>query len=600
MKTKTLREILLIYLRPVKWWVVGLALLLLLEIGLQLLNPQIIRYFLDTAQAVAGGEVAEGAIAEGAIAGGELLATPVVLWQAAGLFLLIALGTQFVRLVGTFVSEQVAWRTTNQLRGDVALHCLQLDYSFHQQHKPGELIERVDGDINQLANFFSQLIVRMSGNFLLVLGIVISLWWVHPLIGGIITLVAGGGLLVLRYFNRIIVPQWAKTREADSTLFGYLEEWLTGRAIIQTSRAKPYVLWRLYPLLRERWLTVRRAMVTNTAILALPTMISSGAYITAYLAGGWLVGEEQLSVGELYLVIYYIGVMINPLWEIQRQVSDLQRAAASLERVVSLLRLESEVVAEGEGVLPEGALGVRFEGVDFYYGDDPRPALKGVDWSLPAGKVVGIVGRTGSGKSTLTKLLLRFYDPQTGRVLVGEEDVREVSLADLRTRIGMVTQSVELLRASVRDNLTLWAEGISDERLTAVVGEMGLGGWLADLPNGLGTRLAGEQTLSAGEAQLLALARVFLTEPGLVILDEASSRLDPATEARLERALGRLLAGRTGIIIAHRLSTLDRVDYIGVMEGGELVEFGPRAELVARPDSLFGELLLAMREGEMG
>lgn len=235
---------------------------------------------------------------------------------------------------------------------------------------------------------------------------------------------------------------------------------------------------------------------------------------------------------------------------------------------------------------------MELDGVGFAYRDGV-PVLEGVTLHLPAGRVLGVVGRSGSGKTTLTRLLLRLADPTEGVVRVGGTDLREVRLAALRAQVGLVTQDVQLFNASVRDNLTLFgAVDADDARLIEVLDSLGLGGWRRALPDALDTPLGpGGAGLSAGEAQLLAFARVFLRDPGLVILDEAASRVDPTTEARIERALDTLLAGRTAIIIAHRLATVGRADEILVLEQGRIAEHGARPALAADPRSRFARLL---------
>ena len=216
--------------------------------------------------------------------------------------------------------------------------------------------------------------------------------------------------------------------------------------------------------------------------------------------------------------------------------------------------------------------------------------------------MLGLLGRTGSGKTTLTRLLFRLYDPNIGTIRLGSNghqsgstqmiDVRQASLANLRRHIGLVTQEVQLFRATVRDNLTFFDKTTPDEQILAVIEVLGLSDWYSSLPEGLDTELeTGGASLSAGEAQLLAFTRVFLKDPGLVILDEASSRLDPATEQLIERAVDRLLQNRTGIIIAHRLRTVHRADQIMIIEAGHIREFGPYRRLVEDPNSRFSQLL---------
>jgi ATP-binding cassette subfamily B protein len=234
---------------------------------------------------------------------------------------------------------------------------------------------------------------------------------------------------------------------------------------------------------------------------------------------------------------------------------------------------------------------VSFDHVSFTYGDGP-PALSDVTFALEPGRVLGVVGRTGSGKSTLARLLLRLYDVSDGAVDVGGVDVRSLTLRALRERVGIVTQDVQLFEATLRDNLTLFAEHTDDDRLRGVLEDLDLGSWYARLPAGLDTLVGGTGVgLSAGEAQLVAFARLFLRDPGLVILDEASSRLDPGTERRIERAVDRLLVGRTAILIAHRLATLGRADDVLVLEHGHVVERETRDALLSDPTSHFAELV---------
>jgi ABC-type multidrug transport system fused ATPase/permease subunit len=286
-------------------------------------------------------------------------------------------------------------------------------------------------------------------------------------------------------------------------------------------------------------------------------------------------------------------MLSQPTEQIRKVVQDLQQADASIGRVEALLSIAPRLVDGPGAALPPGKLSVDLDGVSFGYAED-APVLRDVSLCLEAGRVLGVVGRTGSGKTTLTRLLMRFYDPRAGVVRLGGMDLREVRLAAVRARIGLVTQEVQLFHASVRDNLTLFDDSVPDERIGAVLDTLGLAAWLRELPHGLDTPLlAGGSGLSAGQEQVLACARVLLRDPDLVILDEPSSRLDPATDRLVHRALGRLLEGRTGIIVAHRLATLGYADDILVLEDGQVREHGPRLALEASPTSRFAELLRA-------
>jgi ATP-binding cassette, subfamily B, bacterial len=569
-------RLLFTYLKPLKGRVLLLALLVLAGIGLQLLNPQLIRRFLD------GVETGQNVQ--------ELVVT-------AAIFTGIAILAQAARLLGAYVGEVVAWQATNELRADLALHCLRLDMTFHKAHKPGELIERVDGDVNMMANFFSQLLIQLVSNLLLIGGVLALLWLVDWRIGLSITVIMLLGLWALNWINKRVVPRWQALRQVSSDLFGYLEEWLSGTEEIQTNAAAPYVMNRLYRLLRERWHKMQEAMRLNVWVGALPTLVPTLAYIAAYLWGAQVYHNELVTIGTVYLVFYYIDVVKGPLWIIRRQIQDLQQAAASMNRIADLFQVQPTILDGSQDSLPEGALAVRFDGVSFSYADDPETLiLEGLDFTLAPGQILGLLGRTGSGKSTLTRLLYRFYDPTAGTVSLGDDNgrftnLRDLTQAALRQRIGMVTQEVQLFNASLRDNLTLFNDAIGDTQILEALDHLGLRSWLNALPNGLDTALAGGDSLSAGEAQLLALGRVFLADPGLIILDEASSRLDPATEHLIEQALDILLAGRTAIIIAHRLSTVQRADEILILENGRLLEHGPRLDLIRDSGSRFSQLL---------
>ncbi len=558
------------YLKPQWTSVVLLTVLLLTSIGLQLLNPQVIRYFIDTTQA--GGPTE-------------------TLLLAALLFIGIALLQRTIAFGSTYVAENVGWTATNGLRADLALHCLQLDMPFHKKYTPGELIERIDGDVNALANFFSRFNLQVLGNALLISGILLLLWRENWRIGVGLTAYSLVTLLALALLQRLAVTRWATERQADAEHYGFLEEHITGTEDIRALGAEGYVTRRLYQLMRRMLETNRAArLLSNITYISTKFLYVLG-YTIGLGLGVYLYSQHQATIGTAYLVVYYIGMLATPLENIRDQVADLQEATASIERVEELLQLRPDVQETVKTTLPDGPVAVELQAVSFGY-ELEQPVLRDVSFSLQAGKVLGILGRTGSGKTTLARLLFRLYDPFRCTISLNGVDMRDVALDNVRAHVGMVTQDVQLFQASVRDNLTFFQTGVSDVQIEHVLSELGLWEWLQALPAGLDAELAaGGQGLSAGEAQLLAFARVFLKNPGLVILDEASSRLDPATENLLERAVDRLLEQRTGIVIAHRLKTVLRADNILVLEDGRIVEYGPREILMNNPASHFSSLL---------
>ena len=569
-------RLLVTYLKPQWISVVLLAVLLLASIILQLLNPQVIRYFIDTTQP--GTSTRSGNPAQ------------TLLWLAL-LFISIALLQRTIAFCSTYVAENVGWSATNGLRADLALHCLSLDMSFHKKYTPGALIERIDGDVNALANFFSQFTLQVLGNALLIVGILLLLWRENWLIGVGLTAYSLVTLLALALLQRLAVTKWTIERQADAEHYGFLEEHISGTEDIRASGAEAYVTRRLYQLMQRMLETNRAArLLSNLTYISTKFLYVLG-YTIGLGLGIYLYSQHQASIGTAYLIVYYIGMLATPLESIQKQVEDLQKATASIKRIEELLLLRPDVQEQVKTTLPGGPIAVELQDISFGY-DEQQPVLRDISFRLQAGKVLGILGRTGSGKTTLARLLFRLYDPATGTINLNGVDISDLATDDLRAHVGMVTQDVQLFQASVRDNLTFFQAGISDAQIERVLSELGLQQWLQSLPGGLNADLAaGGQGLSAGEAQLLAFARVFLKNPALVILDEASSRLDPATENLLERAVDRLLAQRTGIMIAHRLKTVLRADDILVLEDGRIVEYGARDLLMHDCTSRFYSLL---------
>jgi ABC-type multidrug transport system fused ATPase/permease subunit len=558
------------YLRPQRSRVAILAALLLSSIGLQLYNPQILRRFIDSATA------------------GAALQT---LINAAILFIVVALAQQLTSVAATYLSENVGWSATNALRADLLRHCLRLDQSFHKSRTPGELIERIDGDVTTLANFFSQLIIQVLGNALLLLGILVVLWGVDWRVGLLFTCFSALVLLTLTRLQSFVVPYWKMAREASADLFGFLEERLAGTEDLRASAAQPYTMRGLYARLAKQYQAERGARLRSRVVWTSADMLFAVATALSLALGAYLFRNGGLTLGTLYSIFFYAGLLWQPLNMMARQAEDFQKASAGIVRVQELFGTRSALEDGGEAAIAAGALPVAFEDVSFSYGDD-EPVLDDLSFRLEAGETLGVLGRTGSGKTTLTRLLFRLYDPQRGTIRLGPMDIRRSPLRDLRRRVGIVTQEVQLFHATVRANLTFFDLTIPDERIIAAIDDLGLGPWYRSLPQGLDTLLqSGSGGLSAGEAQLLAFTRIFLRDPGLVILDEASSRLDPATEQLIERAVDKLLRGRTGIIIAHRLETVHRADKILILDHGRIREQGEREHLLRDPDSRFNALL---------
>jgi ATP-binding cassette subfamily B protein len=380
--------------------------------------------------------------------------------------------------------------------------------------------------------------------------------------------------------------------QAEAEQAGLLEEHLSGTEDLRSAGATAFSLRRHAEQSRDLLHHTRRSAVFGTVVGTSAALGFRLASVGALALAAFLFRQDALTIGEVFLVFAYTQLLAGPLQVITRELEDLQTAIAAIGRVNELLDTEPKIGAGGSTPLPAGPLSVQLDDVTFRYeASSLEPTLAGVTLDLGAGRVLGVLGRTGSGKTTIAKLLVRFYDVDAGAVRLGGVDVRDAPLAQVRSRVGLVTQDVHLFHATTRENLTLFDPAIDDERIADVLRGVGLGDWLESLPNGLDTVLSGETGLSAGESQLLAFARVFLRDPSVVILDEATARLDPVTEGKVERAVTKLFAGRTAIVIAHRLATVARADDIAIVDDGRIVEHGERLALMADDGSRFAALL---------
>lgn len=567
---KQYSQLLSAYLRPQWKRVLILSIIVLANIGLSLLNPQVLKTFIDTATS-----------------GGTLEA----LMVTGVLYMIIAIFSQLATMSETYIAENIGLTATNQMRNDLTAHCLRLDPTFHNTHTPGEMIERVDGDVSTLGNFFSRFVVQLFANGLLLIGVLAMFFLVDWRVGGVMTVFSAIAFLMLGRISTLTVPRRAKERQASAELYGFLEERLSGTEDIRANGAIAYVMHRLVEHSRKLLRTTVTAVLVSSLGWTTSLFLFSVGTAVSLMLGMLLYSAGAITIGTVFLVYSYTELLQKPIENISRQMQDLQLATAGITRIRELLNTRSAIVEQPTTRLAHPPFAVDFEGVVFGYEGEP-PVVRELSFHVQPGERLGLLGRTGSGKTTLTRLLFRLYDPLQGSIRLSGIDLRDLALSDLRQNIAIVTQDIQLFNATVRDNLTFFNHAIPDARIMQVLDELDMLDWLNRLPKGLDSKLEpGGKGISAGEAQLLAFARVYMKDPGLVILDEASSRLDPATDHHLQRAVDRLLAGRTGIIIAHRLATVQTVDNILILEDGCCCENGPREALARDPQSRFAQLM---------
>lgn len=546
----------------------ALITVVLVGTGLALIGPVILRTLIDRA--------VEGRASTASVA-----------WFG-GLFLAVAAASQVIALIVSYLAAVAAWTTANRLRLQLTRHVLDLDEGFHRSHNPGELIERIDGDSSSVSEFLSVVAVRVVAAIALVIGVIAVVltiaWWIGL---AMVAYVVGASWVVYRERERA-VNESADERRAAAELYGGIEERLTAAEDLRAAGAQSYAVGR-FAAETGRYIEVitRREQAFLALWRNLNMAIVSGT-VVALIIGAFAVRSGFMTIGSAFLVYQYTARIRQPLEDLSHDLNVVQKANGAMRRVRALLTTTTSLPDTGTIEPPAGALSVELDQVSFRYANDGEPVLRDVTIRVEPGRSVGLVGPTGSGKTTTSRLVARLVDTSEGEVRLGGVPVTAIPEASVRRRVAVVPQQVELIAGSVRDNLTLFVDH-DDAAVDTALDRVGLDRFRGEAMH---TRLGpGGAGLSAGEGQLLALARAWLREPDLVVLDEPTSRVDPATEARLEQAVADLLAGRTALVIAHRLGTLDAMDEIVVMEAGRVVEAGDRAQLVADPQSRFAGLL---------
>lgn len=569
------RAVLARYLRPLWARLSVLAVLILASTGLQVWLPQVSRDFIDAAMAGSG---------------------PAVLQKLAFVYTSLAIGQHLLGVWGKLMGEDIGWTATNSLRSDLICHCLHLGPAFHKEHSSGELVELIDGDASNLAGVFSRFVSGVAANTLFLAMALVVLFRTNMMAGATVALSSGLALFVLLKMRQAASPLWARVRESSARFYGCLGEWMQGREDLKACGADGWVLKRFHENARLWYPWHRKAMMARFRTSAAGLFLFSTGTAAALAVASVLLLRRQISFGTAFAIFTYAEMVRRPLEQLEIQLRSMQAAGGSLSRITTLLSSKPAIPCplQGESSIADGPapMSVEFVNVTFSYEGDAGVILNNVSFRLEAGRRLGILGKTGAGKTTIARLLLRFYDPDSGEVRLGGRDVRTLRLTDLRRHVALVTQDVRILQATLRDNLTFFDRSIPDSRLCRALDDAGLREWLSSLPDGLDTVIGqGGRDLSAGEAQLVAFARLSLRDPSVVVLDEASSRLDFSTESRLETAISRSLRGRTGLIIAHRLSTLEKTDDILIVEGGRVLEYGKRTDLASDSASHYYRLL---------
>jgi ABC-type multidrug transport system fused ATPase/permease subunit len=538
---------------------------------------------LATAAALAPPYLAGRAIDDG-IRHGNLGALDVIV----ALFLASAIVNWGATYVQTYLVNWVGQRALQDLRMRIFEHLQKLSIGFYSRNKAGVLISRMTNDVQALDQLVTDGIVTLFSSTLTLLGVAAILFALDPQLA-LVTFAAFPILFVSSIAFRIMsAGAYRLTREKIASITAYLQETLSGIRVVRAFGQEERHKERFAELNDENREANMRTVYLNAAYFPAVELLAAVATGVILLYGGAQVASGGgLTIGVLASFVFYLTLFFDPIQQLSQLYTTYQSGMAALDKIFELLDEKPDVVERPDaGELPPVRGEIRFDGVSFSYAPDADPdsgsfALRNLDLIVPPGQTVALVGATGAGKSTVAKLVARFYDPTRGRVLVDGHDLRDVTEKSLRSQLGVVPQEGFLFSGTIRDNIAFGSLDATDDEVREAARAVGADDFVMRLPDGYDTEV-GERGghLSAGQRQLVAFARAAVADPRILILDEATSNVDVHTEARIERGLRRLLAGRTAIVIAHRLSTIRGAGRIVVMENGAIAESGTHDELI--------------------
>ena len=504
----------------------------------------------------------------------------------AALYLATLAGSFVLDYVQTWLLQLTGQRIMFDLRMEIYEHLQRLDLRFYDRNPVGRLMTRVTTDVDVLNDLFTSGVVSVFGDLFTLVGIMAMMIWIDWRLAIVAFSVLPFIWLVTQWFRRNVRQSYRTVRTWIARINAYLQERITGMATVQLfgREARDFEEFdRIDRTYRDA--NVQSIFYYAVFYPAIELISALAAALIIWIGGGWVM-VGALTLGSLVASLQYSSRFFRPISDMSEKFNVLQGAMASSERIFALLDTPVDIRSGGPGGLMKNLSGPRisriaFENVTFSYVQG-EPVLRNVSFEVEPGQRVAIVGATGSGKTTIVSLLLRFYDVQEGRITIGGVDIREMDLHDLRAKFGLVLQDVHLFSGTIAGNVRLGNETIDDGAVRRAVDAVHAGGFIDRLPAGLETPVAERgATLSVGQKQLLSFARALAFDPPVLVLDEATSSVDTETELLIRDALKVVMRGRTTIAIAHRLSTIQDMDRILVLHKGELRESGTHQELLA-------------------
>jgi ATP-binding cassette subfamily B protein len=479
------------------------------------------------------------------------------------------------------MTAAIVQRPMFRLRQEVQAKLTRLPLSYFDGRPRGEVLSTVTNDIDNLAQNLQQSMSQLIVSVLTIVGVITMMFWISWLLALIALVTVPLSLLVTRIVTKKAKPQFVAQWKTTAQLNGHIEEMFTGHTLVK-SFGRQEEAAKTFDEQNERLFQASfRGQFISGSMMPLMMMIGNINYVLVAIVGGLRVASGALSLGDVQAFIQYSRQFSQPLNQVASMTNLLQSGAASAERIFAVLDADEQEPDQPDAVSPGDVTGrVAFEHVSFSYSQD-KPLITDLSLAVEPGQTVAIVGPTGAGKTTLVNLLMRFYEVDGGRITLDDVNIADMTRESLRSKTGMVLQDAWVRGGTIAENIAYGRLGATREEIVAAGKATHVDHFARTLPDGYETVLDDEgANVSAGEKQLITIARAFLAEPSLLILDEATSSVDTRTELLIQRAMGRLRQGRTSFVIAHRLSTIRDADLILVMEHGDIVEQGTHESLV--------------------
>lgn len=551
--------------------------LFILNICFELAAPKVLSFFIDSAE-------------KGAALG--------ILFKIIFIYIVVIITKILLGVGQSYFVKKFGIETTNKFKKDVLSHFLSLDLKHHQKWSSGESITRIDEDTEGFFTYFYTLIFRLGSSIVLLAGALIILSTKNFLVSVVMLIFSLITIFLFKWIQDKSAEVYKKRAAAMAIFNGKIKEKVDNIIEIKTSNSEAYAIHKLKQDMQKRVKESIPAGIMYSKLWSASTFMDALSTIV-FLSVSAVIWEKGLiSLGTVYLVYSYSEILYVPLQGFRDHLKTLQESRAGLHRVMDMKKIQSQI-SEGEIEIKDKNLQIDIKDLSFSY-DGKNNVIHNINLKLKAGERIGVMGETGSGKSTIAKVIARLYEYENGEILFNGINIKHAKLDSLREKIGYCSQDVEFLHGTLRDNITLYDKSISDDKIIKAIEKAGLKEWFKKFPEGLDSFMhMADKNLSAGEAQLIAIIRLFIKDPSVVILDEISSRLDPVTEKEIMTALDILLCNKTVITIAHKLTALRWADTIMILEKGRVVEYADKKQLELDQKSRFYKLCSMMGKKEV-